>query len=196
MFSQKLDILMKEMDATNTDVAECAGFDRTNITRFRNGSRFPDPSSRSAIRLIDGLFLYARDRGRLADLCVTPGIDPLETEEKIKHELHEWLYKDDPLLKDGRRNRRGRRKKSLGEEPGDDHFGVRLTEAMKLAEISNISLSRMLNVDPSLISRYRSGMCMPRSESVDPLVDILFRRIGSNEREEELILLMDCKRSD
>ena len=43
-------------------------------------------------------------------------------------------------------------------------FQDRLNMIMDMAEMTNVRLSRMLNVDASLISRYRSGSISPMSK--------------------------------
>ena len=37
MFSDRIDILMKKIGATNTEIAALAGVDRTNLSNFRSG---------------------------------------------------------------------------------------------------------------------------------------------------------------
>ncbi|MCR5604280.1 MAG: hypothetical protein K6G27_11355 [Lachnospiraceae bacterium] len=192
MFSKKLDMLMREMGANNAKVAACAGFDRTNVSRFRNGVRLPEPTSRSIQKLIDGLYIYACDYDRIGRLCDITGASRDGEINDIKLALLKWLYEDEHS---GRKPIRlkGRPSASKQKQSGNS-FGTRLTDAMSLADISNISLSRMLSVDASLISRYRTGLCMPRpdSGSVDRIGNILFKRIRKNERMRELAGLMKC----
>lgn len=63
---------------------------------------------------------------------------------------------------------------------------------MTLAEISNIRLSQSIKVDASLVSRYRSGIRMPKagSEIVDQLGDAIWKRIIQLERKRDLAKLM------
>ena len=192
MFSKKLDILMREMGANNAKVAAYAGFDRTNVSRFRNGIRLPEPASKSIRKLIDGLYDYACDNDRINSLCDLTGASSEESDENIKLKILKWLYEDEHSVRESIRLKG--RSSSSKQKPSGNTFGTRLTDAMSLADISNISLSRMLSVDASLISRYRTGLCMPRpdSGSVDRIGNILFKRIRKNEGMRELAGLMKC----
>ncbi len=192
MFSKKLDILMREMGANNAKVAAYAGFDRTNVSRFRNGIRLPEPASKSIRKLIDGLYDYACDNDRINSLCDLTGASSEESDDNIKLRILKWLYEDEHSVREPIRLKG--RSSSSKQKPSGNTFGTRLTDAMSLADISNISLSRMLSVDASLISRYRTGLCMPRpdSGSVDRIGKILFKRIRKNEGMRELAGLMKC----
>lgn len=190
MFSKRLDMLMNGLEANNAEVAACAGFDRTNISRFRNGIRLPEPSSKSIQRLVDGIYIYASDNDRLDELCTMTGMPAGTPEDEIKLTMLKWLYEGEHSVREPIRLRNNA-SSSKKKQPVST-FGMRLTEAMRLADISNISLSRMLSVDASLISRYRTGLCMPRSDSgsVDRISNILFRRIRKNGRMAELAEIM------
>ena len=192
MFSQKLDLLMNRLGVKNAEVAACAGFDRTNVSRFRNGTRLPEPSSRSARRLVNGLYQYAEDNDKIDILCTEAGIQDGLMSDDIKLELLKWLYEGEQSLKGARRFKGFAL--SRGQNQPQSPFSERLTGAMRIADISNISLSRLLNIDASLISRYRTGLCMPRLDSdlVDRMSNILYRRIRKNEGMTELSGLMQC----
>ena len=192
MFSKKLDQLMNEMDVNNAAIAACAGFDRTNVSRFRNGVRLPEPTSRSVQKLIDGLYIYARDHDQIGRLCDITGASQGGETDDIKLAMLKWLYEGEYSVRKPIRLRNG--SSASKQKQSGNTFGTRLTDAMGLADISNISLSRILSVDASLISRYRTGLCMPRpdSGSVDRIGDILFKRIRKNEGMRELAGLMKC----
>lgn len=192
MFSKKLDQLMNEMDVNNAAIAACAGFDRTNVSRFRNGVRLPEPTSRSVQKLIDGLYIYACDHDQIGRLCDITGASQGGETDDIKLAMLKWLYEGEYSVRKPIRLRNGA--SASKQKQSGNTFGTRLTDAMGLADISNISLSRMLSVDASLISRYRTGLCMPRpdSGSVDRIGNILFKRIRKNEGMRELAELMKC----
>lgn len=193
MFSQKLDMLMNELDANNAEIAARAGFDRTNVSRFRNGIRLPEPSSKSVKKLVDGIYIYACDHDRIDRVCSMTGCEQGASDEDIRLAVLRWLYDGECSAKEPLRLRRSA--SSSKQKQSGSTFGTRLTDAMRFADISNISLSRMLSVDASLISRYRTGLCMPRSDSgsVDRIGSILFRRIRKYGRISELSELMQLK---
>ncbi|MBO5550838.1 MAG: hypothetical protein J5966_02670, partial [Lachnospiraceae bacterium] len=64
----------------------------------------------------------------------------------------------------------------------------KLNRVMALCDLSNIRLSQLLNVDASLISRFRSGLRTPKSNPgmALRLTEILWQRIRSIGREAEL----------
>ncbi|MBR4759522.1 MAG: helix-turn-helix transcriptional regulator [Lachnospiraceae bacterium] len=71
-------------------------------------------------------------------------------------------------------------------------FGSRLSAACKLARISNIQLSKMVNVDPSHISRFRKGQRAPKSspQLADNIQKCLYHRICEQGQQEQLRVLM------
>ena len=71
-------------------------------------------------------------------------------------------------------------------------FGSRLSAACKLAGISNIQLSKMVNVDPSHISRFRKGQRAPKSspQLADNIQKVLYQKISEQGQLEQLRSLM------
>ncbi len=76
--------------------------------------------------------------------------------------------------------------------------GERLKIAMSVAEISNSELSRRINVDASLISRYRSGgrRFPVNSELAGKLRDVLWERIERSGRLNVLAEMMSISREE
>ncbi len=71
-------------------------------------------------------------------------------------------------------------------------FDKKLGSVMELINISNIQLSKYINVDPSLISRFRSGQRTPKSNPklVADLCLTLLDRVHSQNKTEELLTLI------
>ena len=191
MLSQRLDTLIRELGTNNSEVAACAGFDRTNISRFRSGSRLPKASSSSARRLAEGLYRYASEHDGLNTLYTITGIEPGNSDDEIKLALISWLYEGEDMQ--GGCPQCKSSSSTEHEEAADDTFAARLSFVMKLADISNVSLSRRMNVDASLISRYRTGQSVPAADSdiAMELSDILYKRIHKNGRVNELVFYMN-----
>lgn len=190
MLSQKLDTLIRELGTNNSEIAACAGFDRTNISRFRNGSRLPKASSSSARRLAEGLYRYASEHDRLNTLYKLTGIEAGDSDDEIRLALITWLYEGEDTM--GGCPQCISSSSLKCEESEDDTFAARLSFVMKLADISNVSLSRRMNVDASLISRYRTGQSVPAADSdiAMELFVILYKRILKNGRVNELVSYM------
>ena len=64
-FTKKINFIIQELGANNADIASFSGFDRTNVSRIRNGIRYPRPSGPTADKLINGIYLFADNHSRL-----------------------------------------------------------------------------------------------------------------------------------
>ena len=188
-FSENLRLLITSLGARESDIASYAGFDRTNISRFMSGRRTTSSHKRSGRSLIDGICGYAAANGKLEIIGKLCGAGSSFAENELKEHLANWLFDDQT--------------NSL-QNPTDsgifspDSFAARLDISMKLADISNIRLSRDLNVDASLISRYRRGIrTMYRSsELLAPLESILYSRIVKNGKKDELAAFIGADPKD
>ena len=98
MLSQRLDTLIRELGTNNSEIAACAGFDRTNISRFRSGSRLPKASSSSARRLAEGLYRYASEHDGLNTLYKLTGIEAGDSDDEIRLALITWLYEGEDTM--------------------------------------------------------------------------------------------------
>ena len=187
VFKDKLNLLMETLDASGTQIAAFAGFDRSNISHFRRGSKTPKPSGRTARKLVLGLCRYAESKGMKETLCSIAGTSPDLSEDVLCRELSGWLFEGllDPAAD---KNSAG----GTGRVIAFQSFADRLDAAMTLASLSNIRLSQMICVDASLISRYRSGERSPRSnpDLAAQISEILWQRIQKNEKMPELLQLM------
>ena len=55
MFSDRLNLLMMQLNASGAQIAKYAGFDRTNVSRLRSGARTPVSGGPTAEKLISGI---------------------------------------------------------------------------------------------------------------------------------------------
>ncbi|MBQ9808478.1 MAG: helix-turn-helix transcriptional regulator [Ruminococcus sp.] len=148
MLSDNIKFLLSEISADNTTIAAYAGCTRAAFSRMRNGTRKYSPGSRTVRKFLEGVYDFAEDTGRLGLLCTLLGRDSGSREELISG-LTAWLFSSDPVAERMSRT-----------DPVE--FGKKLSTIMALADISGSSLSRELGVDPSYISRIRSGERLPR----------------------------------
>ncbi len=75
MMKDKFNELLDTLDIKKTsNLAVYAGFDRTNISRLKNGSRTPSATSPTIKKLVTGIYLYADDNNRLDKLCDLIGV--------------------------------------------------------------------------------------------------------------------------
>ena len=183
MFAERFNSIIDTLDAYGAEIAEYAGFDRTNISRLRNGSRIPKPFGRMANRTIDALYNYADDNNHMEKLCELIGCKDINDAAIIKEAMSIYLFGDVPKEEDSDlKPLRKARNYSTGE---------RLDQIMNLTSLSNVRLSQMLHLDPSLISRYRSGVRTPVTNAAiaENLSGILYERLIREHKEKEFAKL-------
>ena len=185
-FCEKLNLLMKGLQASNQEIASCAGFDRTNISHFRSGKRIPDKNGSAARKLAAGFLQYAENEGKLPELKAIIGADP-------KFCVGSQAAEEETALSEA----------PVAEKVAGSWYSLgfgyeAMPQAMKLAKISNNRLAKLINVDTSLISRYRLGERMPRagSEIVEMMGTTLWQRINANGKEKELARIMRATGQD
>ncbi len=117
---------------TNLELSRASGVDTSFISRLKNGKRTLNAESATLRSLSDGLLLLAREQETV----------------RFPEDVYERLYR--ALLESSERE--NRRVKA---------FAYNLNHLMEHLGISNAHLARYLSVDPSLISRIRSGKRKP-----------------------------------
>ncbi len=192
MFTERLNSLLEQIGANNSDIARAVGIDRTNISRFRNGKRFPKPHSVTGRKLVEGIYLYADSRNKLLQLCQIVGGDIESSADDIKETVIKWLYIDYEKDIEAAKNKEVRKRRSKRQD-NISHLGERLNSVMNLAEMSNVKLSQMVHADASLISRYRNGIRTPLSnpELSSNICNVLFKIIKKYDLEYELSKIMN-----
>ena len=160
MLSEKLSLAIRTIDASNAAVARYAGFDRTFITRLRSGERTLRPFGATAVKLAEGICLCSQDGHKTGDLAELIGYDPLSSLEQQTERLRIWLFEEEINTAAEAVNARAPQT-----VPESNSFRDRLDSLMTMASISNMRLSQIIHVDPSLISRYRSGSRVPKADT-------------------------------
>ena len=169
MLSERITLLMSVINAENADIAELAGFDRSNISRLRSGARVPLKTGSSMGRFVDAVMGFALSKGKGEAMAVLIGYDGKYSPEEFRSALLDWLYEDTALPEI---------RESLTDTDTRLYFGKKLNAIMKAAGMSNVKLSKAVNIDPSYLSRMRSGKQLPneRSKVVERICDVLIRR--------------------
>ncbi|MBR3640492.1 MAG: hypothetical protein IKN53_00500 [Oscillibacter sp.] len=157
MFTERFNELLSQTCQTTTgEFAKITKYDRSYVSHLRNGDRMPKAGHSAARRLSRAVYVCAAERNGLDALCDQVGAPRGADEETLCAAVHTWLFGEAPAQRETRPAApaaRGRRRSS---------FGDRLGLAMELANVSAMRLARALNVDASLISKYRSGLRVPR----------------------------------
>ena len=183
MLSSRISKLFRLLQCTNTDIARFAGCSPSNISRLKSGMRDVGPDSRSVRRLVEGVYRYADYENMMTVLCELCGTEDRRADTLIPA-LLDWLYAESDFSPT--RTVIPRSKKT--QEIRLRSFGDRLDQTMILVELSNSLLASALNVDDSLVSRYRSGIYHPnRNERIkERLSEILLLQAKKKNRDSEL----------
>lgn len=156
-FQEKLNQIITILDINSLTLSQATQLDSSLISRYRNGKRTPHINSVHYRKLIDGIYLVAKQSDKENELRVLCLADAFEY--SINNDfLKEWLIPKDSLRI---RSRRTESPNTIMKE----QFSYRFSNIMDLLEISNIRLAKYLTVDASLISRYRHGLRIPSFQS-------------------------------
>lgn len=195
MFTERFNELLDSvLQLTTTEFAVMSGYDRSYLTHLRNGDRIPRPGYGAVKRLARTICDCAGKTGRTQRLCERIGISPLADADDISAAVEAWLLEGEPIpVRKNAAKERARSNKRLMYP-----FGKRLNAAMELADMSNQGLARALNVDSSLIRKWRSGLRVPRvgHPMIHEIGVILGSRIFSLGRIAALSQLVDAQRME
>lgn len=198
MFTERLNQLITFCGAKNRQIALSGKIDPSLLSHLRNGFRVPEKDSPSIEKVTSAIYLYMDSRNEIEKLCSFLEIDPGAETDEIIEKMKEWLYfgHSSPSQRKPRVNNTNKSKRSGSSK--NKKFGSRLDATMSLASISNIRFSNLIKVDPSLISRFRSGIRTPNSNPViaKSISSVLWNRISSMDKLPELSDLMGVTASD
>lgn len=183
MFAERLNLLIRELSLSNAILAGYTGINRSNISRLRSGKKNPGLTGKTSLySLADGIIRHCSEHGYTEKLYQMVGAENALSSEELKESVVRWLSWDSGNL-DWKAANKLRCK----------HFGERLSLSMQLSSLTNVMLSRLIGVSPSLISRYRLGNDMPVKNSAQGffLTDTLWQYILRNGKTKELAGYMD-----
>ena len=185
MFTQRLNKIMKIIGAKPTDIAGIIGCDRSAIDRICKGSRVPQNGGKSASRFVFAIYSFADKHGKTEDILTEIGCSASFSAEQIKDVIMNWLY-------DGEEPIKAHKDASTVLHP-QDKFGQRFSAILDLAEFSNVRFGKLLNIDPSYISRFRNGLRTPVSNSklTEEMCRVLYSRLKDQNHLSKLAGLMN-----
>ena len=171
MFTERLNKIMKIIGAKPTDIAGIIGCDRSAVDRTCKGSRVPQNGGKSALRFVSAIYSFADEQGKTEDVLNEIGCSASLSSEQIKGEIMRWLYDGEEPIK--------ARKEDPAVLHAHDKFGQRFSAILDLAEFSNVRFGKLLNIDPSYISRFRNGLRTPVSNSklTEEMCRVLYSRL-------------------
>ena len=184
MFSEKLNKILTLLDVTLGDFARFAGCDKSYISRMTSGARVPKKGGAGAWRIVDGIYASADEKGKTAGICQLISCEDQNSADGIKSQIMAWLYGGEEVT--------DKKSKAPKDKVPYRVFGEKLNAVMELAEISNIRLGNLVNIDTSYISRFRNGLRSPKSNprTMDAICTALLRRLGEQNRIKQLAALM------
>lgn len=175
MLSERITLVMSVLNAENADIAQIAGFDQSNVSRMRSGARVPPKNGTSIGKFMDAAIDLALKTGKGEALCKAVGYDGEFSRESFRTSLLEWLYEDSGLPES---------QMLLPDPEAGLYFSKKLSTLMDTVGISNVKLSKAVSIDPSYLSRMRTGKHLPKENSkvLERICDVLIRRtIDKNE---------------
>lgn len=182
MLSQRLKYIMEILGVSHKQLAGYSGFDRTNISRILNKKRTPAMDSVTMKKLVNGIFLFAENHNKLEELLKISKNQEWKSDDEIKNMILLYLCEGDII------------KNQKEEYTKLEYyiFGKRLDMIMTLIELSNIRLSKILSVDASLISRFRTGERTPKSNQklAEQICQVIMERIIRLEKQKEVAALI------
>ena len=164
-FKSRLNYVFTSMEFSNVEVARIGGLDASLISRFRTGKRIPSKGSHQLYCLCRGLIIAAQEHGSIEKLCSLCKADVVDETDQILQQLLGWF--ETPDLKKERLSKDEiiQANKSIKKLKA---FSEKLDALMEAFDISNIKLARVMHIDASLVSRFRTGMRVPTVNSWFP----------------------------
>lgn len=149
MLKDRVREVLTTINASNLELANHIGYSPSNISRLRSGKLSPAYDSSSINKFITGVIEYAELNGTSYELNRL--IDG--------NTLLDYLYQDETKLN------------NASDIAPFSNFGEKLNSIMNLLNLNNKKLSTMINVDASMISRFRNGHRTPAKNPI--ITDIL-----------------------
>lgn len=147
-FSDLFVNLCETVNCTNIELSKVSGIDASLISRLKNGSRTIAAESETLVKICKGLLYLAKEKG-VANF-------PKDIYEKFNHVLLESSKKELEKI---------------------TIFSQNLNYIMEQLNISNVHLAKFFYVDPSYISRIRTGKRKPAdmNEMISRFSDYLIK---------------------
>jgi predicted transcriptional regulator len=185
-FKEKFNLISNVYDLTNAQLARIADIDPSIISRFRSGSRVPTKASKQLMKICNAIVIHSKEIDRekqLYEICSYP-------EKNTTYNLSEWLFRW--LLSDFDSDVISSKSQKTAQKVTYKFFADKLNALMNLLDISNIRLANAVNVDSSLISRFRNRSRIPSGEAtVRAICHYLYKRAVHSNALDELCNLMD-----
>lgn len=184
MFSEKLNNILALLDVSSADFARFAGCDKSYISRIKSGARVPKNGGTGAWRLVESIYSCADEKGKTGAICKLISCKDQNSADTVKARIMAWLFDGEEFT--------DKKPKLRKDKVPYREFGEKLDAVMELAELSNIRLGNLINIDTSYISRFRNGLRSPKSnpQTMDAICTALLHRLGEQDKIIQLAALM------
>lgn len=184
-FTDRTNRIFHVLGCSNAEIARISKIDPSLVSRFRTGSRKPRATSTQFKQLCKGIISYAQEYSLMDELI--PGCF-LSNKEDPEDELISYLVKK-------------AERSNLYTRPSHttyNMFSEKLNVLMNRLDITNIRLARALNIDTSLVSRYRKGLRTPPKNStlMANLCGYLYKAAKMNGSEHVLLELPGISKTE
>lgn len=161
LFCEKVRVLLKELGVARTALARAAGLDASLISRFYSGERVPSRFSSQLDKLSMGVAVLALQHDAYPRICALCGVPESTDVSVLADAVNSWINMPDSELRPRRAHKPQQSMQCSVQQKEDGAFAEKLDALMRAAEVTNTELARYLNVDASLISRFRAGVRRP-----------------------------------
>ncbi|MBQ3518943.1 MAG: helix-turn-helix transcriptional regulator [Clostridia bacterium] len=185
LLQQRLKMVKEVLGFSNVQFAEFAGCSPSHISKIFSGKRDFRENGAGAEHLTIALTEYATKNDRMQALCALCSAD----EETFSPQgLFRWLCGEGSVSKSGFTETAD--KASVARL-----FSERFDSIAQVLDLSNVRLSKLMNVDASLISRFRNGKRSPQknTEFMQLLCEVLTERMHAAQAYEEIAELVGCE---
>ena len=153
-FEQWLDTLLETLDLANAQIASAGDIDRSLISRYRSGVRVPPEDHVQLKKLLRGIRVTAAEAGKTEELRRYLGAErSVSLEAALYAQATSRLEADKQLPSEFAASLNSR------------NFSDRLTSLMDGLQLKNVRLAKALNIDRSLVSRWRNGMRLLKEDN-------------------------------
>ncbi|MBR6046308.1 MAG: hypothetical protein IKP47_11805 [Ruminococcus sp.] len=181
MIKRKIEFLIWFLGTDNTRLAGYAGCSESNFSRLRSGSRRPRRTSPTIKKFAAAVCELAEEKGLTETLA--SGIGSGTQADELQNAITGWLF-DDTIPPP-----------EIGSHYSDSvMFGEKLDSVMSMVRLNNSRLSRSANVDPSYISRMRSGSRLPKNNPhlIGTICSVIVARAEEQDKLPELRIQIGC----
>lgn len=179
-FNEKINSLIEELDITNSEFAKACGLGSSFTSRLKTGKRIPLKNSNTLIKLSEGFEEIIIQKGK-KDYYLSHLNNGIYLRDKLYNYFNEDLHISETKIKNDNKK-----------------FSINLAKIMALLDINNSSLAIKLNVDASLISKYKTGVRVPAVDSgiANNMVNFFAKLIIQNNKVSDFSSLLNITLDD